>query len=957
VRHLAAQLQCLPAPIRLSLGAKPFDITDCLHKTKVKNMSIAQLLMVAPALRRILSDSLKGLPREQRVHLLNQHPALGIDMVEFHAFLAQAHVAKDSTHNFPLTVHGCPTRAFLDGGACVNVCSPSFLKRVGITKFDPVSSLSIQTIQGRAEVLGEVHNVPLCFANAVTVAVSCVIIDVPFDLLLGRGFLELMKGSTDWDRSAYWMSIEGYEIYIDATGKTPPVVMRKSNLSSAAPSPILKAKSNPKVPVSLPVETESSLDSDDEASSSEVDQGFYSTTTDSGMDDTSASDTESDAHIMFAQALQDSIERPMTDEEIRTELGAGSCLFWMSAVPISLDDQWKPAGSQTGPSIFLAEKTSPVPSAPLVTLVNTTYGFHLEAPRCRDILTDTPCIPVPGLEEHKVMVGDLPEVHKNMSRIQSLFEKHKGAFPLSGEMSRTMNPSMIGEPAHFHLKSDVVFPRARTRKYTLAEQREFAKYHDKMVAAGKMRKSSLPTSCNALLVVKKDGSYRVVVNYIPVNRLIAPCAWPIPDPMVEISKLQGCDWLSCWDCKDGYLQSPIAEACRFLTAVAFPDGLWEYNVLPMGLIDSMQWYTRHMYEVFNTEGLVGALAAYVDDMTNGTKEGFENHFRAVTHILERMDIANGSFAGAKSAFFVQQREFLGRIVGNSTVSIDPKKIEKARYWPLPMNVTELCQFVGFALFLGSHVDGFSDIAAPLFDLYKFDKKPKDFVNAWNKDPAYAAAFLALQSAIVSSPVLILINHQCPIILSADTSNKATGYVVAHAKNPSDDDNITTSTVYAPILFGSRKLSGAEQKMCATERELLGLVFGLCKNRHLLQGKKIHVFIDHRALLYLHNLQNKNQRLTAWSLEIAEYRIEIHHRPGKLMKDTDPLSRVPTLPSEAPPLWGLQDELDALDRLQDTLHVALATLTEEPYSSIGSYLTGKPLDYINNKKHAHIQRLS
>ena len=76
-----------------------------------------------------------------------------------------------------------------------------------------------------------------------------------------------------------------------------------------------------------------------------------------------------------------------------------------------------------------------------------------------------------------------------------------------------------------------------------------------------------------------------------------------------------------------------------------------------------------------------------------------------------------------------------------------------------------------------------------------------------------------------------------------------------------------------------------------------------------------------------------------------------------MKDTDPLSRVPTLPSEAPPLWGLQDELDALDRLQDTLHVALATLTEEPYSSIGSYLTGKPLDYINNKKHAHIQRLS
>lgn len=175
-----------------------------------------------------------------------------------------------------------------------------------------------------------------------------------------------------------------------------------------------------------------------------------------------------------------------------------------------------------------------------------------------------------------------------------------------------------------------------------------------MVLVGKMHKSSSPTSCNALLVIKKDRSLRVVVNYIPVNCLIALCVWLILDPMVEISKLQGCDWLSCWDCKDGYLKSTISEACRFLTTVTFPDGLWEYNVLPMGLIDSMQWYTRHMHEVFSTPGLIGILASYVDDMANGTKNGFKMQFCTVAHILECMDEVNGSFAGAKSAFFVQQ---------------------------------------------------------------------------------------------------------------------------------------------------------------------------------------------------------------------------------------------------------------------------------------------------------------
>ncbi|KAF9307560.1 hypothetical protein BG006_005850, partial [Podila minutissima] len=128
-------------------------------------------------------------------------------------------------------------------------------------------------------------------------------------------------------------------------------------------------------------------------------------------------------------------------------------------------------------------------------------------------------------------------------------------------------------------------------------------------------------------------------------------------------------------------------------------------------------------------------------------------------------------------------------------------------------------------------------------------------------------------------------------------------------------------------------------------------------RHLLVGKIVHVFIDHRALLYLHNLQNRNQRLTAWSLEVAEYRLEIHHRPGKLMLDSDPLSRIPIPPSEKPPSYGVQDELDSLDQLQNTLRVAWALLTEEPYASIGAFLAGDPLVHLNSKEHMKIRRLA
>lgn len=185
------------------------------------------------------------------------------------------------------------------------------------------------------------------------------------------------------------------------------------------------------------------------------------------------------------------------------------------------------------------------------------------------------------------MIGDTPEAEQNIKVLYKLFSKHKDCFPLPGKMSCTMVADEIDEPMHFFLKPRITLPQAQPKKFSLPEAAAATKYHDQMVAAGKMRKSSSPISSNPLLVAKKDGSLCFIVIFIPINCLIAPCAWPIPNPMAEISKLQGCNWMSCWDCKDGYLQSPIAESCHFLTAVAFPDGLWEYNVLPMGLIDLM----------------------------------------------------------------------------------------------------------------------------------------------------------------------------------------------------------------------------------------------------------------------------------------------------------------------------------------------------------------------------------
>ena len=925
-----AFLKSLPNPIVLQLNQKPFDIRQCLRATKVEGLTIGQLMELSPSIRRTVQACLKTVPREERVLLNEEYPSLLLgepEAEELRVLLSRVERSKTDTHGFRAAIMGTKCEILLDGGSCVNVIRRGFLEQIGITNHTPYSSFTLKGLTGNAGVAGEAPSVPIDI-QGIMIPAGCVIVDsVDFNILLGRPFLEACHGHTEWSTASTILQVQGFKIAIDGRARTIPKVSRLS-IHGDQDDPSAKSAE------------EDSTDGSSDGSSTDDEE-------------TSASEKEDEAdegYSLLIQSIQEGKVERTNAQQLRKDDENGeivNCWFLRAIFPEppELD------GRQPVSCFSVSESSGLIPPKPsdprfeaAPIMVNNSYGFHLEAPRCRDRLTNTPVMLLPGLEERSVYVGDIPEVHENLPKIQRIFQEHPECFPKEGEMSRTLNADLLEAPASFHLKPGSKFPRAYNKKYSPGQIATLCEYRDQMVRAGKMRRSGSPASCNPLLIQKKDGSYRVCVNFIPVNKLIAPMAWPLPDPITEIYKLQGCEFLSLWDCKDGYLQSPIAEESRFLTAVAFPDGLYEYNVLPMGLIDSMQWYTRHMGEVFST--IKDRLGNFVDDMATGDADFFL-HFRTVEEVLARMDEFNGSFSGKKSAFFVKQREFLGRIVGNSQISADPKKLFKMEYWPVPQNVTELRGFVGFALFLCDFISNFSAMAAPLFPLYKLHKDPKAFVEKWLSDPKYIEAFRAIQIALVTAPVLIMMDHKRPVILSADTSDFASGHVIAHCLTLEDDERIDINVKYQPIVFGSRKLSGAESRYFATERELLGLVYCLVKHSHLLEGKEIHVFIDHRALLYLHNLSSRSARLTRWTFIIAQFRITIHHRPGRDMKDSDPLSRIhhKNITGEDLPDIGMEDAME-MEENKRLMKVLLISEDQEPFVSIVAALQGDPLTYLD-----------
>ena len=77
---------------------------------------------------------------------------------------------------------------------------------------------------------------------------------------------------------------------------------------------------------------------------------------------------------------------------------------------------------------------------------------------------------------------------------------------------------------------------------------------------------------------------------------------------------------------------------------------------------------------------------------------------------------------SKCQFWLDKVAFLGHVISDEGVSVDPQKIEAMVSWKLPKNVSEVRSFLGLAGYYRKFVKGFSRIAAPLTKLTRKDVK-------------------------------------------------------------------------------------------------------------------------------------------------------------------------------------------------------------------------------------------
>ena len=132
-------------------------------------------------------------------------------------------------------------------------------------------------------------------------------------------------------------------------------------------------------------------------------------------------------------------------------------------------------------------------------------------------------------------------------------------------------------------------------------------------------------------------------------------------------------------------------------------------------------------------------------------------------------------------------QYLGYIIDECGVHVDPTKIQVIQYWPAPTTLTELRSFLGLANFYRRFVLGFSHITWPLIQVTKGGAKAKFF---WLK--TQQKAFAELKHRLCCAPVLTLPDLQQPFEIETNASDYAMGAVLTQQGNSVAYHNETLS---------------------------------------------------------------------------------------------------------------------------------------------------------------------
>ena len=520
---------------------------------------------------------------------------------------------------------------------------------------------------------------------------------------------------------------------------------------------------------------------------------------------------------------------------------------------------------------------------------SVSMGQHIDATRLSGVRSVTESLTLEALPPSDLVCSTSttipPTVHRDITDLTQHISDQADRdelFSLLLRFSPVFNTTKhnIAKTSINHVINTIPHSPPACRAYPQPDKEEVLyKIIQEFLAANLIDESHSPYAAPALLVKKPDGSPRLVIDYKKLNSITIKDSSPLPNLEDVLRKLgKGYSFFSKLDLKSGFYQLPINEHDKIKTAFITPFGLYQFNVLPMGLKNSPPTFQKVMLDTL--KDCRSFSLVYLDDIIVFSSS-FRQHLSHLEQVLQALFDKHIVLNPPKCTVAVQTIDYLSHTISATTIRPSTEKIDAILRIAEPRTLSQANHFLGALGWYRKFIPSFAELAAPI---HRITNLPKAHRHKFQWTESQSTAFHALKQLLISTPLFLHYPQSTsPLILTTDASNFALGGVLQQ----NVDGQLRN------LYYHSQLMTACQRRYSTIEKEALAIYKCFERMRPYLIGQDIIIMTDHCPLCCITSKSIRNPLVNRISILLQEFNIvKVLHIKGHENCLPDFLSRYP-----------------------------------------------------------------